>query len=244
MNRLLPVAVVVQKILVGAVFRIDVAEFKKVPAEGPIIVIANHINTLEVPLMLSHLHPRLVTGMAKSDAWKNPIYRVLYNIYRAVPVRRGEVDLNAIKLCMERLSEKYVLAVAPEGTRSRDGKMRQARAGVAILAVKSGAPVMPMSHIGSENMGKNLRSLKRTPFILKVGNQFTVDLHGERMNKEVSQQVTDEMMWQIAAMLPPFYRGYYSNLDQATEKYLHFEPGVESNLKRAAETDLMTPPDA
>ena len=64
------------------------------------------------------------------------------------------------------------------------------------------------------------------------------------MNKEVSQQVVDEMMWQVAALLPPFYRGYYSNLDQATEKYLHFEPGVESNLKRAAEMDQISPPSA
>jgi 1-acyl-sn-glycerol-3-phosphate acyltransferase len=242
MNPLLPVAVVVQKILVGVPCRIDDSEFKKVPAEGPIIAIANHISSLEVPVMLSHLHPRLVTGMAKSDAWNNPIYRLLYTIYRAVPVRRGEVDLNAIKLSMERLKEKYILAVAPEGTRSHDGKLQQARAGVALLAVKSGAPVMPMCHYGGESLAKNLRRFKRTPFILKVGNPFTIDLHGERMNKEVSQMVVDEMMWQVAALLPPFYRGYYSNLDQATEKYLHFEPGVESNLKRAAEMNLIRPP--
>jgi 1-acyl-sn-glycerol-3-phosphate acyltransferase len=244
MNPLLPVAVVVQKILVGVPCRIDDAEFKKVPAQGPMIAIANHINSLEIPIMLSHLYPRLVTGLAKSDAWENPIYRLLYTIYRAVPVRRGEVDLNAIKLCMERLNEKYVLAVAPEGTRSHDGRMAQGRAGVALLAVKSGAPVLPISHYGGENLWKNLRRFKRTPFKLRVGNQFTIDLHGERMNKEVSQQVVDEMMWQVAALLPPFYRGYYSNLDQATEKYLHFEPGVESNLKRAAEMDQISPPSA
>ncbi len=91
--------------------------------------------------MLSHLYPRMSTGMSKIDAWRNPIYRLLYTIYRAVPVRRGEVDLNAIKLCMERLYEEYVLAVAPEGTRSHDGQLQQGRAGVALLAVKSGAPV-------------------------------------------------------------------------------------------------------
>ncbi len=56
------------------------------------------------------------------------------------------------------------------------------------------------------------------------------------MDKSVSQRITDEMMFQIAALLPPSYRGFYCHLEQATEKYLRFEPGVESNLKRALET--------
>jgi 1-acyl-sn-glycerol-3-phosphate acyltransferase len=243
MNPLLPIAVVVQKILVGVPCRIDDTELAKVQQEGPAIVIANHINWLEIPIMLSHLHPRLVTGMAKSDAWNNPIFRLLYTIYRVVPVRRGEGDLNAIKLCMERLNEKYLLAVAPEGTRSHHGRMQQGRPGVALLAVKSGVPIIPISHFGGENLGKNFRRLRRTPLTLKVGNPFNIDLHGERMNKEISQQVVDEMMWQIAAMLPPFYRGYYSNLEQATEKYLRFAPGAESNLKRAAEMDRIVFPE-
>ncbi len=58
-----------------------------------------------------------------------------------------------------------------------------------------------------KSCGKICAGFKRTPFILKVGNPFTIDLHGERMNKEVSQMVVDEMMWQIAALLPPYYRG-------------------------------------
>ena len=243
MNPLLPVAVVVQKILVGVPCKINDAELAKVPAVGPMIAIANHINSLEIPILLSHLHPRLVTGMAKSDAWKNPIYNLLYTIYRAVPVRRGEGDLNAIKLCIERLNEKYILAVAPEGTRSYHGKLQQGRPGVALLAVKSAAPVIPIAHFGGENLWKNIQRLKRTSITLKVGNPFWVDLHGERMNKEVSQQVVDEMMWQLAAMMPPYYRGYYSNLHQASEKYLRFQPGAESNLKRAAEMDRIVFPE-
>jgi 1-acyl-sn-glycerol-3-phosphate acyltransferase len=115
---------------------------------------------------------------------------------------------------------------------------------VALLAVKSGAPVQPIAHYGGENLWKNLRRLKRTPLKLNVGNPFCIDLHGERLNKENSQQITDEIMWQIAALLPPFYRGYYANLDQATEKYLKFEPGAPSNLSRAEQMNLILPPAA
>lgn len=232
---LLPVAAFVQRVLVGIPCRIHDEELAKVPATGPLIAVGNHITALEVPLMLSHLYPRLVTGMAKIEAWKNPILRVLYNIYRAVPVRRGEGDLNALNLCIERLKEGYILAVAPEGTRSYTGKLQQGHPGVALLAARSAAPVMPFAHFGGENMWANLKRLKRTDFNLRVGNPFMIELGGQRLNKENSQQVTDEIMFQIAAMLPPFYRGFYANLEQATEKYIRFEHGVESNLSRAFE---------
>jgi 1-acyl-sn-glycerol-3-phosphate acyltransferase len=240
MKRLTPLLALIQHLLVDIPCRIDDSEFVRIPARGPLLVVANHISRLEIPLMLSHFYPRLVTGMAKSEAWQNPLYRLLYAVYRAVPVRRGEVDLNAMKLSLERLSEGYILAVAPEGTRSY-GAMQQGRAGIALLAVKSGVPVLPISHYGGENLWKNLRKFKRAPIKFKVGHPLTIDLHGERMNKTVSQQITDEIMWQIAAMLPPFYRGYYSNLDQATEKYLKFESGAASNLAFKSQTDLIPP---
>jgi 1-acyl-sn-glycerol-3-phosphate acyltransferase len=235
LNPLLPVAAFVQRVLVGIPCRIHDAELANVPAKGPLICVANHITSLEVPVMLSHLYPRLVTGMAKIEAWKNPIFRLLYWVYRAVPVRRGESDLNALKLSLERLKEGYLLAVAPEGTRSYDGKLQQGRGGVALLAVRSGAPVMPFAHYGGEHMWNNLKRMKRTDFYLRVGNPFKIDLHGERLQKENSQKISDEIMFQIAAMLPPQYRGYYSHLEQATEQYLHFEPGIDSNLGRAGE---------
>jgi 1-acyl-sn-glycerol-3-phosphate acyltransferase len=234
-NPLLPVAVFIQRVLVGIACRVHDAELVKVPDAGPLIAVGNHATFLEVPVLLSHLHPRKVTGMAKIEAWKSPVLRLMYGIYRAVPVRRGEGDMNALNLSIERLKEGYILAVAPEGTRSYSGVLQQARAGIALLAVRSGAPVMPFAHFGGENMWNNLKRLKRTDFHLRVGNPFKIDLHGERMNKENSQVISDEIMYQIAAMLPPQYRGYYGQLDQATEKYLHFEPGFESNLSRSGE---------
>ena len=233
MNALVPVAAFVQRVLVGIPCRIHNSELAKVPAKGPILGVANHITSLEVPVMLSHLYPRLVTGMAKIEAWQNPIFRLLYWVYRAVPVRRGEGDLTGLNLGLERLREGYLLVVAPEGTRSYTGQLQQAKAGVALLAVRSGAPVMPFAHCGGEKMWNNLKRLKRTDFFVRAGNMFTIDLHGERLNKDNSQKIADEIMFQIAAMLPPGYRGYYSHLEQATENYLHFEPGVESNLSRA-----------
>lgn len=237
MHPLLPLMASIQRILVDVPCRVDDAELAKVPPKGPLILVANHINAIEIPALLSHLYPRPITGMAKSEAWKNPIFNMLYTIYRAVPVRRGEADMNAIKLCIGRLAEGYILAVAPEGTRSYDGQMQQARSGIVLLGVRSGAPVQPMGFSGQEALWKNLRRLKRTPFMIRVGNPFTIDLHSERLNKDNSQAATDEIMYQIAALLPSRYRGAYANLGLATERYLKFEPGAGSNLARAAEME-------
>jgi 1-acyl-sn-glycerol-3-phosphate acyltransferase len=235
MNPLLPVAVLVQRLLVDIPCQIDEAELAHFPAKGPLLAAGNHISSLEVPIMLSHMFPKPITGMAKFEAWSNPFYWMLYKVYRAVPVRRGEADLAAMDLCMQRLKEGYILAVAPEGTRSYDGQMRQGHPGVALLAVRSGAPIQPFAHFGGEDLWKNLRRFKRTPFHIRVGNPFHIDLHGERMNKIVSQRITDEIMYQVAAMLPPSYRGYYGQLEKATEDFLCFAPGVTSNLARSQE---------
>lgn len=238
MHPLLPVAVFIQKIVVDVPCRVDDVELAKVPLKGPVILATNHINAIEIPAMLSHLYPRQATGLAKVESWKNPLFKLLYTIYRAVPVRRGALDMNAIRQCLERLTEGYILAVAPEGTRSFDGQLQQGHSGVALLAVRSGAPVQPVVYFGHEVLWKNLRRLKRTPFIIRVGNPFRIDLHGERMNKNNGQDVTDEIMYQIAALLPPSYRGVYADLSKATERYLKFEPGAGSSLSRAAEMDL------
>jgi 1-acyl-sn-glycerol-3-phosphate acyltransferase len=236
---LLPVAVFVQRLLVDIPCKVDASEFKRVPARGPLIAVANHIGALEVPMMLSYLHPRPITGMAKIEAWRNPIFNILYTIYRAVPVRRGEADTSALKGCMDMLSQGAIMAVSPEGTRSHSGKLQQGHAGVVLLAVKSGAPIIPFGHYGGENIWKNLRRLRRTPVKLRVGDPFSIDLHGERLNKDLSQRIADEIMYQIAALLPPFYRGLYSDMNQATTQYLRFEPGCTSSLARVAESDSL-----
>jgi len=233
MNPLLPLAAFIQRILVDVPCRVDDAELARVPSRGPLIMASNHINSMEIPIMLSHLYPRPITGMAKIESWSNPIFRLLYSIYRVVPVRRGEGDLNAMRQSIERLKEGFILAIAPEGTRSYLGQLQQGHPGVALLAVKSGVPVLPVVHFGGEHFWHNLRRLKRTSFHIRVGNPFGIFLHNERFNKENSQKITDEIMYQMAALLPPHYRGYYDHLERATENYLHFEPGIPSNLLRA-----------
>ena len=85
---------------------------------------------------------------------------------------------------------------------------------------------------------QNLRSFRRTRFNVRVGTPFHLDTDNHRLDHDVRQQMTDEIMYQLAALLPPEYRGVYSDLENATEEYLRFEPGTVSSLQRARKPPL------
>ncbi len=83
-----------------------------------------------------------------------------------------------------------------------------------------------MAIYGGEKLGENLRHLRRTQFITRVGTPFHINLNGDRLSRENLEQITDEIMYQIAALLPEQYRGPYSDVKNVTYKYLEFENGA------------------
>jgi|YNPNPStandDraft_1061719.scaffolds.fasta_scaffold00098_5 1-acyl-sn-glycerol-3-phosphate acyltransferase len=221
------------RFLTGILCRMDADELKRIPPRGPLILVGNHINFLEVPVLVTRVWPRPVTGFSKLETWHNPAKAFLFNIWGGIPLRRGELDMAAFEAACQKLKEGYLFAIAPEGTRSGHGRLQKGHPGVALLAVRSGVPLMPMVFYGNEHFWQNIKRLKRTDFHVRVGNPFTIDTHGRAMSREVREQIIREIMWQLAALLPPENRGFYADLQNATEEYLRFEPGVESNLKRA-----------
>ena len=82
---------------------------------------------------------------------------------------------------------------------------------------------MPIVIFGIEKFKANLTKLQKTDFNIVVGNQFYLDDCGMRINGPLRQDIADEIMFQIAALLPSNYRGYYSNLHSATEKFINFQ---------------------
>jgi len=210
--------------------RVDDAQLARVPDRGPLIIVANHVNFLEVPLLYTHLQPRSVTGFAKVETWDNPALGALFDLGRAIPLRRGEADMAALRRALKALEEGHILAVAPEGTRSGHGRLQPAHPGVVFLALRSSAPLLPVVHLGGELFWHNLPRLRRTDFHIVVGQPFYLDPGGVKVTRQVRQQMVDEIMYQMAALLPPAYWGVYSDLAAATEAYLRFPPGAASNL--------------
>jgi len=166
--------------------------------------------------------PRPVTGFVKAENWEHPFFRWLFDLWGGIPLHRGEADMTAVRAGLAALEDGWMLTVAPEGTRTGDGRLRQGHPGIVIMALKSGVPILPVAYWGHEMFWQNAKRLRRTDFNLRVGRPFTLDPGSQRVTKEIRQQMADEIMFQIARLLPEAYRGYYSDLSQATEAYLKF----------------------
>lgn len=200
--------------------RIDVPQIRTIPTVGPLILVANHINFLEVPVLVPHLDNPAVIGLSKKESWDNPLFHFLFNQWKAIPIERGVVDRDAFRQCLGALAQDKILAISPEGTRSKDGRLLQGKPGVVALALRSSAPLIPVAFYGHENFWQNFKHLRRTNFHVVVGKPFKLCLGEEGLSRDVRQAVADEIMYKIAELLPQPYRGVYQDVDQVQYKYV------------------------
>ena len=207
------------KAVLSTFLDVDSSEVARIPMEGPLIISTNHINSLDAPVGFSHLHPRPLTAFVKAETWDNWFMRFLFNAWDAIPIRRGEVDFEAFRLAEEALKKKKIVIVAPEGTRSRHGRLNQGYPGIALLAIRSGAPILPVVFYGNEKI-KDLRPGKRTKMVIKVGEPYKLNLNDRMLSKDNRKQITDEIMYEIARILPEENRGVYYDLSKHKKEFI------------------------
>lgn len=129
-------------------FGFRVVGAKHVPPRGPVILAANHPSQID-PLVLGAAIPRRVTFFVAAELLTMPVLGALVRPFHPVPVRRGQVDLGAIKDCLERLQGGAALLIFPEGRISRDGRLQAPHEGLAFIALRAGVPVVPVGVRGT-----------------------------------------------------------------------------------------------
>lgn len=137
-------------------WRVRVLGAWRVPAEGPVILAANHANLLDGPLLMG-MSPRPTHFLVKEEMFSGPVGAVLRGVGQ-IPVRRSSADRTAIGTAMEVLRDGGVLGVFPEGTRG-DADFSQVQGGLAYLALRSGAPVVPVAVLGTGDRGRTVGAL-------------------------------------------------------------------------------------
>jgi len=200
------------------VARIEVVGRERVPRQGALIVASNHLNNADPPV-LTIIFPRRLVFMAKQEALRWPIVGLLMRLAGAFPVRRLEADIGALRQASRILRQGEVLAMFPEGTRSRDGALGSAHPGTALLALRTGTPIVPIGITGTEtiNFPKVLFDalrLRRAQVRVVIGDPFFLPPVSRITAEEVSR-CTDVVMSRIASLLPPSYRGRYGQTDTA-----------------------------
>jgi len=194
-----------------ALCNVDYQELEKIPLTGPAILIMNHVNFLEVPLVSSLLFPRPCVGLVKKETYKNPFFAFLGQIWGAILIDREATDLKAMNLALESIQSGSILLMAPEGTRSRDGILREARHGVMLLASRSGAPVIPLGHTGGEQFWSNIKKFRRTKVSIRVGEPIFLPPQIKRSERDA---LLITIMQAIAVLLPIWQRGVYGTRDE------------------------------
>lgn len=201
---------------------IDDSQLSRVPEQGPLIIASNHINFIEVPVVYTHLQPRVITAFVKAETWENPAMGFLFDLWGGIPIQRGEADSTAIRSGLAALRQNKMLAITPEGTRSGDGKLQRGHPGIVMIAHLSDAPIIPLVFYGGEKILDNLKRVKRTDFNIRVGNIFKLLFPKDKPDRDLRIAMVDEIMYQMAALLPPEYRGYYADLTKSSTNYLSF----------------------
>ncbi len=203
--------------------RIDAREMRKLPRRGPGIIITNHTTNLEGPAEYLFMQPRHATALGKRELWDRWYTRMFMRLWGVIPLRRGEVDTRAVKQALRALDRGVYLGIAPEGTRSKNGVMRRGLPGIAVIATRKPVPIYPVAQTGFLTMGAKLRQFRRPSIVFRIGRPFTVRLPaGQRLTAPLMREITDEIMFELARLLPRASRGPYATAPEGAPRYLEY----------------------
>lgn len=207
---------VVARFALSAMARVRVEVEGELPQDGPLIVVANHMSNADPPLVAGWLTPllgRQMNILAKEGLFVGPIGAILRRL-GATPVRSGGSDIEAYRMARGVLDRGEILCIFPEGTRSPDGVMAEPKPGVAMLATRSGVPILPVGVSGSDHFLGRGRYLPRigTRITLRVGRPFTVALEPGKPRREGMQRASDEIMGRVAALVDERHSGRFGDV--------------------------------
>lgn len=156
---------VLLKVSLPVLRRWNVEGAGNLPPEGGVMVVANHQSYWD-PLVLGAALPRRVYFMAKEELFRIPVLAWIIRVWGAFPVRREGFDRKALKTATDHLMRGHVLGIFPEGQRSHTGRLLPAQPGAAILALKTGVPVVPVALIGTRGVCGKVKVRVGKPFYL------------------------------------------------------------------------------
>jgi len=186
---------------------LNVMGLERVPPTGPLIVAANHVHTFD-SFLLGAVIPRKIMVVANAGLYAFRPVGWFLRMCGTVPVEMGRADQWSLNRSLQILKQGKVLCIYPEGSCQRHNGMITAKTGVAFLACKSGAPILPVAITGTESLLHWRRIRGRMKMGLRVGSVLEVDRVSEPSPDQL-RLITDELMFRIASMLPLSYQGVY-----------------------------------
>lgn len=199
------------------------------PKEGPFILALNHTSRVDFPILTKKEFRNDWTALVADSYKKWPVVKQLFDRIDMIWIDRTKADFTAFKKVFSWLKQGKVLAISPEGTRSRNGCLIKAKPGIVLLAAKSGVPICTGSVTGTGNAMHELKHFRRPVINVRFSPPYMMNKIDPDRRDESLQEETDELMCRIAAMLPEKYRGYYSDFPRVQELTKEWQnyPGLE-----------------
>lgn len=208
--------------------RIEGLDPAVLPSSGPLIIASNHLSNADPILIGSWVTPALgrrIYWLGKAEALRWPILGWAMAQNSVFGIRRGAADIEAFRIAKRVLDEGHVLVVFPEGTRSPTGGLQEAKDGLAILALRTRSPILPIGISGTDRFWPRGQKVPHPGghVTMRVGRPFQLPVPGSGTDRRAAQHAaTEEIMRRIAELLPPEQRGVYSHLVEP----IRSEPGT------------------
>lgn len=203
--------------LMHKVADLNVVGHENVPPSGPALVVISHISRLDTPFIMCAGGRTDVTPMVAREYKNTFILGPILNSIKVVWITRGAYDFEAFREAKAYLNKGWIVGLAPEGTRSRDGVLHEGKPGSALLAYKMDVPLMPAVVTGTDKMKERFLRFRKMDVTVEFGQLFRLPEKDGLDNKVWLKLATDEIMCRIAAILPPERRGYYADYPRVQE---------------------------
>jgi 1-acyl-sn-glycerol-3-phosphate acyltransferase len=189
---------------------LTVEGLENVPRHGGLLVVSNHVGTIDPPLIGAYLPRHDVYFMAKSEYFEHRLGRIIITGYHAFPVVRGTADRTALRHALSLMAEGHVVVLYPEGHRSPDGVLQRPHPGAGFLARAAGVPILPVGIWGTERV-LPIGSIRprRAPVHLRFGRAVPLPAEDPDGPRRTNQQISDLLMQRIAEVLPASRRGIF-----------------------------------
>lgn len=199
-------------VLIKVLSRASIEGLENVPATGAFLLVSNHTSMADIPMGLTFLGHRELKGWVAAKWSNHPLLAPIVRMSGGIFILRGKVDRSALQEAVDWLNSGRPFALAPEGTRSRQGALQRGKTGAAYLAAEANVQVLPTAYIGTdEAMQTIFRRLRRPRITLRIGKPFVLPpLDGDSRAASLREN-TDELMCRIAVLLPPRYWGHYAD---------------------------------
>jgi 1-acyl-sn-glycerol-3-phosphate acyltransferase len=201
------------RFLVRHLTKFDVIDPQHLPETGGVLVTTNHLSRLDTPLLLAITDRKDLVAIVAKKYKEKPFFKwVLEKVGFMVWMDRSRTDLSAIRDALRYLRNGAMVGIAPEGTRSREFKgLLEGKQGAALMAARASVPIVPVGIVGSDEVYSHWLKLERPPITVRVGESYTLPEFDMDDRQGWLSRYTDEIMCRIAALLPPIYRGFYSD---------------------------------